>query len=443
MKQYDVIVIGAGPGGSGAAIMAASKGLNVALVEADAIGGTCLNRGCVPTKCMCAAAERIIEVGSAFDFGVAVEGMKADYGVARRRAAEIVDGLRADLTASLGSVEIIEGRAVLGEGRTVVAGGKFLRARRIIIATGSAPAPFPAAGADLVVNSDQFLKLDSLPASLAVVGGGVIGLEFASIANAYGCDVTVIEFCKEILPGFDTEVARRLRSYLSRRGIGFVLGARVTEVSALPDGSRHVAYTARGKECSLTARAVLSAVGRRAVLPDGLADAGVKTDERGFIIVDDRFATTAEGIYAVGDVNGKKMLAHAAEAQARVVTEMSKATGSVPGVVFTVPECASVGLSVDDTEGLAAEKVPFGANTKAIAAGHADGLVKLVYRLDDRRIVGCQIVGAHAADLIGEAAVLIDAGYTVDRFAEYTVSAHPGLSELLQLAAARVAANKE
>lgn len=434
MKQYDLIVIGGGPGGAEAAAIAARQGMNVALVEKDRLGGTCLNRGCVPTKCLCSAAERLHEVRSAAEFGIDVAAVVPDYRRAYSRAGEVVTTLRDDLAASLGSVELIEGEARLGEGNTVLAGNSFMKARRIIIATGSRPAPFPCEGGELACDSDSFLASDTLPASAIIVGGGVIGLELASIMCEYGTDVTVVEYCREILPGFDTEVARRLGKALSRRGVKIITSAKATRLRKSDDGLLALDYEGKKGSAVLMAESVYGAVGRRPVLPEGLADAGVALDGRGFIAVDDAFRTSANGIYAIGDVNGRCMLAHAASAQARIVMGLTDAVGCIPSVVFTIPECASAGVTAESAENLSAVKIPYSASSKAVAAGMTDGFVKLVYD-GSRRIVGCQALGAHAADLVAEAAVIIDAAYTLERLADFTVSAHPGLSELLQMAA--------
>lgn len=429
--KYDLIIIGGGPGGYEAAALAARKGKKVALVEKDSLGGTCLNRGCVPTKCLCAAADKLCEISAAEEFGITIGNVAADYAKAVGRAGEVVGTLREDVAALLADVDVIKGEARLAAGRKVLVGDDVYEATEIIIATGSTPAPFPALGGEYTENSDAFLRRETLPARIAIVGGGVIGLEFASIIAAYGREVTVIEYCPEVLPGFDAEVAKRLRTYLTRRGVKIVTKAKVMAV----DADHTVHYEVKGKEVILECDLVISAVGRRPVLPEGLEDVGVAVTSRGFIEVDDQYRTTAEGIYAIGDVNGKCMLAHAASAQARVVTGVADSFGVIPSVVFTNPECASVGLAVSDADGLKASKVPYSSNAKAQASGHADGLLKLVYREADGVVVGCQAVGAHAGDLVAEATVAIDAAFTVTQLAENLVSAHPSLSELLQAAA--------
>ena len=244
MQQYGLIVIGGGPGGYEAAAIAASQGVKVALIEKDLLGGTCLNRGCVPTKCLCAAAERLHAIQSAAGFGITVDGpITADYGAAVSRAAGVVDTLRTDVEALLKDVDVFHGEARLSSGHTVVVGANFLKGRQIIIATGSKPAPLAVEGAEYSLTSDEFLMCRELPDRVAVIGGGVIGLEFASVIAAYGREVTVLEFCPEILPGIDAEIAKRLRTYLSRRGVRFVLNSRVTALSE----SRTVTYEAKGR----------------------------------------------------------------------------------------------------------------------------------------------------------------------------------------------------
>lgn len=433
MQEFNLIVIGGGPGGYEAAAIAASQGKKVALIERDKLGGTCLNRGCVPTKCLCAAAERLYEAENSREFGIECE-VKADYTVAANRSAEVVSSLRSDVEALLSDVTVIYGDACLGAANTVFVAGEEYHADKIIIATGSKPKQLPIPGAELAIDSDRFLQLTELPSSVAIIGGGVIGLEFASVVAAYGKTVTVIEFMPEILPGFDGEIAKRLRSYLSRRGVKFILNARCSSISKADNGYT-LKYEGKKGEAVLEAELIISATGRQAVVPEGLDAAGVKVSQRGFIETDENFRTSASGIYAIGDVNGKCMLAHAAAAQAKVVTGVAESIKSIPGVVFTLPECATVGASVDSAADLKAAKIPYSANSKALASGQEQGMVKLVYRESDGKITGCQAVGAHAGDIIAEATIAIDAGYTVNMLAENTVSAHPSISELLTAAA--------
>lgn len=441
MKRYNLIVIGGGPGGYEAAALAASQGKTVALIERDKVGGTCLNRGCVPTKCLCAGAEIICRTSAYNDFGIFGD-IHTDYSVAADRATNVIDALRNDVEAYLADVDIISADARLAEGHTVIAGDETLNGDEIIIATGSAPRTLPVKGIEHTITSDEFLGSRELPDSLIIIGGGVIGLEFASVANAYGCAVTIIEYMPEILPGFDSEIAKRLRTYLSKRGIKFVLGAQVKYIEK-ENGLLSVGYETKKGETSLQASCVLCATGRRAVLPEGLDAAGVAVSPKGFIETDACYLTTAPGIYAIGDVNGRCMLAHAASAQARVVTGITNGFGVIPSIVFTVPECASVGLNVNSAEGLCAAKIPYSANAKALASGEETGMLKLVYRQDDGVIVGCQAAGIHAGDLIAEATVAIDAVYTVERLANATVSAHPSISELLAGAAAKACADRK
>lgn len=434
MADYNLIVIGGGPGGYEAAAIAASQGKKVALIERDKLGGTCLNRGCVPTKCLCASAERLYEILNSTEFGIECQ-VKADYAVAVARSSEVVSSLRGDVESLLSNVNVIKGEACLGPELTVSVSGKEYHADEIIVATGSKPKHLPIPGAELAIDSDKFLQLVQLPENVVIIGGGVIGLEFASIIAAYGKYVTVVEFMPEILPGFDSEIAKRLRNYLSRRGVKFILNARCTSISKTATGYS-LSYQGKKGEANIDAELIVSATGRQAVIPEGLENAGVKVNSRGFIEVDDEYHTSADGIYAIGDVNGKCMLAHAASAQARVVTGVTRHINAIPAVVFTLPECASTGINVDSAEGLKAAKVPYSANAKALASGNAQGMIKLVYDISDGRIVGCQAVGAHAGDIIAEATIAIDAGYTVRTLAEDTVSAHPSISELLTVAAA-------
>lgn len=428
-QQFDLIVIGAGPGGYATAAGAAAQGRRVALVERDRLGGTCLNRGCIPTKVICHGAGR---------------GDNLAAILARRDT--VVDSLREGVATVLKDVTVIQGEASFTDARTVAVTGPdttaLLTAPAIIVATGSAPASLPIPGADLTLNSDRLLECDTLPRSLAVIGGGVIGMEFASAFNALGVKVTVIEYCPEILPSVDGETAKRLRMALKRRGIDIHTGAAVKSVAATADGEREVTFEVKGKTRSVVASQVLMAVGRRPVLPRGLVEAGVELTPRGFVKVDGDFATTVDGIYAIGDVNGISMLAHAAEAQGRRLLGLPVNLDAIPAVCFTTPGVATVGATAAALRDKGLEPVEatatFRSNGYAVAIGEPDGMVKLV-ALPDGTIVGCHICGPHAAELIAEGALAVSCGLSAAQLAA-TVHAHPTLPETIGAAAAQLAA---
>lgn len=439
--DYDIIVIGAGHGGYETAVGAARSGKRVLVVERDQLGGTCLNRGCIPTKALCRSAEAVETVRHASSFGITVGGdINVDFPAVMKRKDAVVAELRDGVATLLKDVDVKCGEAVFTpEGAVSVNGGTFT-APMVIVATGSAPARLPVPGAEMALTSDELLSLEALPESIVIIGGGVIGLEFASILAALGSSVTVLEFCPEVLPPFDAEVAKRLRMSLKRRGINIVTGACVTRIC--PGGQ--VAYEVKGKEKTVEAEAVLMAVGRRPVIPQSLIDMGALT-ERGALMVDDSYKVVfADGkvpadtvIYAIGDVNGRCMLAHAASAQGEVVLGHSRSMGVIPSAVFTMPECAMVGLTEQQCQDAGLEykvgKATFRSNGKALAMGEPDGMVKVLVSLTDGRLLGCHIVGAHAADLVQEAATVMTAGLPATAIAD-AIHAHPTLGETLRAA---------
>lgn len=430
MNSYDLIVIGSGPGGYATAATAAAMGRRVAIVERDLLGGTCLNRGCIPTKALCRSAEMALMMPKAQSLGVNIDGYSLDYSAAAERKNSVTDTLREGVATVLKDVEVLHGNARITNGNTIEVNGELYQARQIIIATGSRPATLNIPGAELAMDSDRMLGATTLPKSIAIIGGGVIGMEFASILNAFGVTVTVLEYCNEILPGFDEDVAKRLRMSLKRRGVSIVTGAAVTSITP----GCTVNYTAKNKEKNIDAEMVLTAVGRRAVLPEGLDAAGVATDDRGYIITDEKMATTAPGIYAVGDVNGRCMLAHAATAQGRVALGLRQQLDVVPSAVFTTPECAMVGMTEQQCRdrGVAyrAGNAIYRANGKAIAMDEPDGMVKILVDGQSDNILGCHICGTHAADMVQEVAVAMSAGMGAGMLMA-TIHGHPTLSELI------------
>ena len=443
--MFDIIIIGAGPGGYETAADAAAHGLTVAIVERDQMGGTCLNRGCIPTKALCRNAEVINLMRESEVWGVKTGEMEFDYAPVFERKEAVVKQLREGVEMLMGSpgITAIKGEAVLKDANTVVVNGEEYSAKNIIIATGSAPRGLPIEGADLAMTSDDILAMETLPKSLCIVGGGVIGMEFAAVFSTFGVEVTVIEYCKEILPPFDKDVAKRLKTVLSKRGIKIITSAAVNGIKQ-EEGGFTVSYELKGKAQSVTSEKVLMSVGRQPVLPQGLDAVGVTVGRRG-IEVDDNMMTNVKGVYAIGDVNGRMMLAHAASAQGqRALHAIMGKTDDikldiVPSAVFTVPELAMVGLTEEQCaeKGLdvTVKKSFFRSNGKAVAMNETDGLLKMIVDNGTRQIVGCHICGAHAADLIQEVVTAMNAGATVDLLAR-SIHGHPTLSEVM-LAAAR------
>lgn len=435
MRNADIIFIGAGPGAYEAAAAAAAKGCKVILIERDRLGGTCLNRGCIPTKCLCAAAATAMTVASAAEFGINVSSVELDYGKAASRIATVVDQLSQGIASMLKDVEIIHGEARLAPGRIVEVNGEQLTADKIVIATGSAPARLPIPGAGLAVTSDDFLQLHELPQRIAIIGGGVIGLELASVAVAFGREVTVVEYCKEVLPPFDSDIAKRLRMSLTRRGIRFVTSAAVKSI----EPGLRVCYECRKGSDAIDCDLAVMAVGRRAVIPEGTAEAGIELDARGYIKVDDFMATSAEGVYAVGDVNGRNMLAHAASAQSRMLMGAQVNLDIIPSVVFTIPEAAMVGLTEDAAKAkgydVAVGRASYAGNGRALTSAETGGTVKLIFDKQSGAILGGHIVGAGAESLVAEIAALMYSSATRQDLASGLVHAHPTLSEILVAAA--------
>jgi len=415
MTTTDLIIIGAGPGGYRAAEYAAKKGLKVVIFEASNVGGTCLNVGCIPTKTYVHSAT---------------------FAEARERMAQVVPQLRTGVEGILShpNITLVREAGVFTDAHTV---GDYT-APFIIIATGSATKLIPIQGLDdpRVVDSTGLLNLDTLPKKLCIIGAGVIGMEFASVFNRFGSEVTVIEYLKECLPALDSDIAKRLRKYLEKQGITFKMKTAVENVA------------------DLDADVILMATGRKPRVQPDFANAGFKYDERKGVQVDDYCETTVAGIYAIGDCNGRQMLAHAAEVQAKIaVNNILKKMGGepassgiidsikdvpMPAAIFTNPEAACVGPTEDQLkeEGTAYEcrKAFWRANGKALAMGETEGMLKLFSEPDAGRILGCHAYGAHSADIIQEVSVLMCRDTTV-RQLRNMVHIHPTLSEILLAAA--------
>lgn len=423
MHRSDIIIIGYGPGGMEVAGKAVAQGLDTVVIERDKPGGTCLNRGCIPTKALCYSAEH-------------ASGNPDEYHEAWSRKNAVVTELRDNLSAMTSKVTFVTGEARFTATDKVEVNGETYTAPKIVIATGSMPSRLPVPGAELAIDSDRLLDLQQLPGSICIIGGGVIGMEFACILNAFGVNVTVVEFCKEILPNFDKDISKRLKTALTRKGINIITSAKVTEI--LP--GKQVMYECKGKTATISADEVLIAVGRRPVIPAGAEEIGIAI-ERNEIKVDDNYRTNIDGIYAIGDVNARLMLAHAASAQGSIVMGTPMNCHVVPAAAFTTPECAMAGMTEEmcKERGLdyASVKAMFRSNGKAVSMGETDGIVKLIIDKKTREILGAHICGPHAADLIGEPALAMSAKLPIDIIAK-TIHAHPTLGEVIHAAASTV-----
>ena len=436
MQEFDNIIIGAGPGGYELAAALSHKGESVLVVERDKLGGTCLNRGCIPTKALCASVNAVLNARFAPVLGVDTGDVSVDYGRVVARMAEVVGGLREGVAGLLGGCEVVNGDAEFCGPKTIKIGEEKYTARRIVIATGSTPAVLNIPGAELAMTSDDALWMDTLPSSIVVIGGGVIGMELASIFNALGTKVTVVEFCKEILPTVDPEIAKRLRTTMSRRGIDIICGAAVEKIDREGD-TLQVTYAGKKGVVTVGAERVVMAVGRRPVVPRGFEG---EITPKGFIKVDGLMQTSIAGVYAVGDVNGLLMLAHAAYAQGRVVLHADAGmfnADNVPSVVFTSPEVASVGPSAEDLAGRGQTfhvvKRLFASNGKACADGHSEGVVKFLVSDVDNTVLAVTIIGHHASELITEAAVFVTDRVDVSTIASHYIHPHPTLSEIFAI----------
>ena len=428
-----LIIIGGGPGGYETAAEAIAKGLEVTLITEGPLGGTCLNEGCIPTKTLCRFAEELS--GESLLDARQMAAIQA-------RKGEVVGQLQGGIAGLLRKAEVVSGKAHFTGPNTVAVGDTEYSADRIIIATGSVGASLPIPGAELCLGSREMLELTEVPKRLCVIGGGVIGLEFAGIYRSFGSEVSVLEYCPGILPRFDEDLAKRLRLSLKKRGIAIETSAQVCAVAKTADGLE-VKYILKDEEHSVQADAVLMAVGRKANTEGlNLEAAGVACGRRG-IEVDENLRTNVPGIYAIGDVTGGIMLAHYASFQGRkaladICGEACPIRFDIcPAAVFTVPEVATVGLTEEDCKArgieFKAHKAMYGGNGKAVSMGATEGYAKVLTEGEDGRILGVHIMGAHASDIIHEAAALMNFDATLAQ-ARNIIHAHPTLSEVLQSA---------
>ena len=444
--EKDILIIGGGPGGYTAAIRAAQLGASVLLVEAEDLGGTCLNKGCIPTKALYKNAQLINELNTAAEFGIRLDGYTINMNVMLQRKQRIVDRLKEGIAQLIkaNSIEMVYGKASLvSKEKVKVIDSKgnetVISTKNIIIATGSVPVKPPITGINLpgVMTSDEILFSQDIPKSLVIIGGGVIGIEFAGIFNALGSQVTVVEFLPRILANMDSEISKKLVLSLKKKGITIETETKVMQISKEQEAFRLLTEGKKG-ENEIIAEAVLVSVGR-APNVEGLELEllGVEYGRNG-IKVDETYQTNVPGIYAIGDVTGGKMLAHiASEEGIAAVDNIMGLKGhlnydAVPGCVFSFPEIAAVGLSEEEAKekgiDYTSSKFLFGANGKALTIGEDEGFVKVLAETETKRIIGVHIMGPHASDLIHEATLAVGHKMTAADISG-VVHAHPTLSE--------------
>ncbi len=452
-KKYKIAIIGSGPGGYVAALRAGQLGAETVLIEKEALGGTCLNWGCIPTKAFVRSAEVFADIQNAKDFGIKVEKAELDFPAVVKRKDKIVKRLVRGIDHLLqkNNVDRIEGEASFVDQRHLKVesetGMVELEAENIIIASGSEASTLPIPGAELegILDSRAALDLDHLPESLVIVGGGVIGMEFAFIFNNFGVEVTVIEFLDQLVSGVDTDIASELNRAARRRRISVKTSAEVKEIKK-SEGSYQVIYQEKDKEKTVSAAKVLMAVGRKPYTKGLKLDkAEVEvSDRRKAVLVNEKMETNVDGIYAVGDVTDKILLAHVASHQGVTavenIMEMDKKMNyqAVPGAIFSSPEIGTVGLSEAEAEAegidYAVGTFPFAASGKVMAMGEREGRVKIITEKESDKIIGAALIGIEASDLIAELTLAVNLGLTAKDLRE-TIHAHPTTAEVIHEAA--------
>lgn len=447
--KYDIAIIGAGPGGYTAALKAAAHGKTVVIFEKSKLGGTCLNRGCIPTKTLLHGAEAYAQAKEAPELGIRVSGVEADFPAMAKKKDQVVDTLRNAIATLLkkAKVEVVEGQAKITAPHVVECNGTAYEAENIVIAAGSQPAMPPIAGADRegVYTSNDLLEGDARAFdSMIVIGGGVIGVEISFICLQLGCPVTILEMADHILPPMEKEIAQRLTMRLKKMGATIETSCQVQSIGGEPEQMTVTYLTKKGQELTVTADGVLMATGRRAAL-EGLLGPDVALEmNRGAIVADEEGKTSIPGIYVIGDAKaGNIQLAHVAEAQAENVIDVicgekpAIDMSTVPSCVYTGPEVATVGLSQDQAKAqgipVKVKKLPTGSNGKSLIAGGDSGFVKLILGQDDT-VLGAQLVCHRATDMIGELAIAVRLKLKAADIAA-TIHPHPTFVEMIGQAA--------
>jgi dihydrolipoamide dehydrogenase len=447
VATFDVIIIGGGPAGYTCAIRAAQLGLNTAVVEKEKLGGVCVNIGCIPTKALLHSAYVANLLRDTKDLGIETGPVKTDYGVAMQRSRKVSDqnSKGVDFLMKKHKITVLKGEGVLQGGESVKVGGEVHTATKaVVLATGSRVKGIPQIGLELnrttVISSDEALLLEQAPASLAIVGAGAVGTEFADIFNAFGTKVTLIEVLPRILPIEDAESSAAIARSFNKRKIQVLAGAKVTQATVAKDKVT-LKVESGGKTETIEVDKVLMAAGRamNAESP-GFKESGIQLNDRGFVKVNPAtLETSVKGVYCIGDVAGPPMLAHKGSREGVFVAELIAGRhphpikyDNIPSVTYCHPEVASIGLTEEQCQQQKLDfqvgKFPFTANGRARTAGETEGLVKVIRDKRYGEILGAHIVGAHASEIIHELAVARENEYTVEEI-DLTVHAHPTLSE--------------
>ncbi len=446
MEHYGLLVIGAGPGGYEAALRAARLGIRTAVVENRDVGGTCLNRGCIPTKSLLHAAEIAAGLEKGGEWGIAAENLSVDFAAVHRKKTEVTEKLRAGVEGLLKQkkVDLLRGTGtILGPGRVAVDGVEY-GADHILIATGSVPARPPIPGLEHAVSSDEVLSdQERVYRSLVIIGGGVIGVELACVYQALGCQVSIVEALDRILPNMDREICQNMTMILKRRGAAVNTGCMVSSVEKEPYGGLVVRYTCKDQPGEARGEAVLCAIGRRPNTA-GLFGEGFQVDmERGRILVDERFQTSVPGVYAIGDVSARIQLAHVAAAQGIACAERLAGreplvdVNLVPSCIYTSPEIASIGLTADEAKAagraVRVGKALMSANGKTVIAAGERGFIKIVADASTGVVLGAQLMCERATDMLSELTEAVVNGLTARQLAR-VMRPHPTFEEAVSAA---------
>jgi len=448
--HYDIAIIGGGPGGYVAAIYAGKKKTKVALIERGELGGTCLNRGCIPTKTLIHSANLFQAIMSAKEFGITIDNVNFEWNLLQKKTSRVVKTLTSGIQnlLSANKVTVIQGFAKLSDKNTIhissSTGQSTITADNIILATGSVPTLVSIPGHNLqnVITSDQALFLEQIPSSMLIIGGGVIGLEIGYIYKTFGTKVTIVEMLPEILPRQDEEVSKELRKHLERQGIKIYTNSTVRDIKE-QDGILQTTFDTREGTKTIDSEKVLMATGRAPVV-DAFRDLGLIIEKTG-VAVDEYLKTSIDNIYAVGDVTGKSMLAHVASHQG--ITAVKNILGekqkidykAIPSCIYTNPEVASVGMTEQEARRIFKDNVkvgrfPYAASGKAMTLGERTGFVKIIAESKYNEILGVHIIGPSATELAAEACLAIKLECTAEELTN-TIHAHPTLSEAVMEAA--------